>query len=396
MSSIRDLPRLSDWQFLGSSKYSLDERDEQLAKLESQYYRSRGMADQRGYEFVDPDKDSEERIFLYRMDNNPGGKSSDQETKRTFAFENKFIGIGWGGHVRDNPSSLEEILQDFYEADDPNTKGVGKADTISNESIINFLLWMDIGDVVMTTRHDGHRVFARVRSDVQYTPTSDLTEERKQRFLDLGFWFFRHVDYLGIPRSDVPREFTNRPEMKTVDRLQNITDARARDLITKFDEFTFDDEIAVVNADRVSHQVDYQSLIQRLWALDDEDLIHAIGGGDGLEELVVSYVQRAEDAVVMSKSAPKFQADIEVILQGRNPGDVRPKVIGVQSKSGSLADEDLRGFLNNADLLYVFSDDDFEHEDAINITKSELANYIRTNPTDIPLPIIQSLSKHYV
>ncbi|MGM0388708.1 MAG: hypothetical protein ACQEP0_09360 [Natrinema limicola] len=396
MSSTRNLPRLSDWQFTGSNKYSLDGRDEKLAKLESQYYRSRGMADQRGYEFVDPDTGAEERVFLYRMDNNPGGKSSSQETKRTFAFENKIIGIGWGGHVRDKPSSLKEILQDFHEADDPNTKGVGKSGTISNESIINFLLWMDVGDIVMTSRYDGHRVFARVRSDVQYTPTSDLTKEQKQRFLELGFCFFRHVDYLGIPRSDVPREFTNRPEMKTVDRLQNITDARARDLITKFDEFAFDDEIGVVNADRISHQVDFQSLVQRLWSLDDEQLIHAIGGGDGLEELVVSYVQRAEDAVVMSKSAPKFLADIEVILHGRNPGKIRPKVIGVQSKSGSLADEDLRGFLNKADLLYVFSNDDFEHEDAINITKSELANYIRTNPSDIPLPIIQGLSKHYI
>lgn len=394
MSTTLDVPRLSEWEFVGSSKFSLAKRNGKLAELEKQYYRSSGMAEQRGYEFIDDEEGTEEKVFLYRMDNNPGGKSQNQAEKRSFAFDNKVIGLGWGSHVREAPSSLEEILQDFYQVDDP--EEVGEAKTISNEPLINFLLWMDIGDIVMTNRHDGHRLFARVRSEAKYTPTSELSEKKKQQFLDLGFWFFRHVDYLGIPRSDVPREFTNRPEMKTVDRLQNITDGRAHDVIVKFDSFVFEDDIGIVYADRISHQVDYQTFAQKLWSLTDEELIHAIGGGDGLEELVVSYVQRAEDAVVMAKSAPKFQADIEVILHGRDPGKLRPKVIGVQSKSGSLAGEDLHEFLNKADHLYVFSNDDFEHDNAINITDSELANYIRMNPSDIPLPIIESLSKHYL
>lgn len=390
MTDSERIPEVSLWECNGSSLYSLRDIDEYLAKIEEKYYSSAPRAQHRGWEFENPESEERRTIFLYTMKNDPGGSSSGKpsEENQRLALKKGIAGIGWGEHVDEDSSSLEEVFQDFYGCD-----GFGGKDSIENESIVEFLLWMKPGDIVKTNyKKDGHDIFAQIKSDWKLTNESSSAEAKELK--EHGFDIYRKVDRLGIPRFDI-LELHSHSARGTTGRIKNgVSSETVEQLVQKFDRAEFVGDSNFKKLESIKKEIDYRKLFETLWSIEDKKIIESVGGGEYLEELVVGYVQRKEDGVARIKTAPSSMKNIEVILQGPSNHGVKPNIIGIQATSGST-DEDLEGFLQTGDVLYVYSDDSIDHKKAVNITDSELADYIRTYPSDVPLPVVERLSDMY-
>lgn len=287
-----------------------------------------------------------------------------------FCRDEGIIGLGWGVENRsfENPESYLR-----YRRDEEGEPGKIKRD------IKDFVIWMEPDDIVfLYDKPTSQYYLAQVEGEWSWVNDAELSESKRREFKRNDIWQFRDATWHKMQRKYLTGDVLSGtpPPMSTLQK-KDFNEKQAKYLALLPGE-------PDVDAD-----ADFEALQDRLHQEafgnngDPENLLRRLSEEE-LETIVVSYVQRHNDAVLMQNTTNDDLPDVESLL--RTTGDDgRPVTIGTQVTRGGLSNKgDLKNFLKHADELYIYANGDTKIAGATELIDREIAEYMCDYIAELP------------
>lgn len=332
------------------------------------------------YNFNCPDcEENETTIKFFSMSLRPGG-AENKDIVTQFCRNEKIIGQGWG--PTDEIDSPEAFLR--HRRDEKGEQGK------VNSSIRNFVAWMESDDVVFIyDKMNSQYYLVRVGGEWKSLPSADLSPEKRKQYKKHDIRQFRSAEWYAVPRRNLTGAvLSTTPPRPTVQKRKNLDEDQAEYLAWLQNEPDIDKEVDIVSLK--------DNLRQQAFGENGEpsQILEPLSF-DELETIVVSYVQRHTDAVLMQNTTVDDLPDIESLLRSIN-ADGRPQTIGIQVTRGGINSKgDLENFLENADELYIYCNGNFDIESATEITDREIAEYMCYYAAELPSTALVRLARVY-
>lgn len=357
----------------GSETIDLSDQNEELVEVIGSNSTPHNVYDF----FCDECEETHNRIKFFSMTLRPEGADNRDKVAR-FCREENIIGQGWG------PTEPYESAKEFLrhrrdKADEP-----GNVDS----SIRNFVAWMEPDDIVFIyDKLDSQYYLVKVDGGWECRLNADLSSEKRELYKNHDIRQFRSAEWYPVPRRNLTGAIlSTTPPRPTVQKRKNLDKDQAEYLAWLQDEPDVDRGVDIVNLK--------DNLRQRAFGDNgDPGRILEPLSFDELETIIVSYVQRHTDAVLMQNTTVDDLPDIESLLRAVD-ADGRPRTIGIQvTRGGVNAEGDLRNFLENADELYIYCNGGIDIEGATEITDREVAEYMCYYAGELPPTALVRLSR---
>lgn len=259
------------------------------------------------------------------MKNQPGGAKNPEQVI-SLCEDLRIHGLGWGGNsVKDAnqpPSNAKEaaaIFDNYYD---------GK----TRMDVRDFTIWMEPGDFVFTHNpyHNPTTYYqSRVTGDLQTPHNPDAThygepidEQIRTELLRQDINLYREAEWKQIPRHKLPGILHRDVPIKngTIRKINsNITVNAARNAERLWDG-------------ALGSDLSFYKLRETLSQSNPTKVINCLNENE-LEEIVSSFIQDKEDAVIQLNTYGSSQPDTEAILRASVEG--YPHTIYFQVKSDS-------------------------------------------------------------
>lgn len=332
------------------------------------------------YDFNCPGcEENKNTIKFFSMTLRPGD-ADNKDVVTQFCRNEDIIGQGWG--PTDPIDSAEAFLR--HRRDKKGEQGK------VNSSIRNFAAWMEPDDIVFIyDKVNAQYYLVRVEGEWQSLPSADLSSEKREQYLKHDIRQFRSAEWYAVPRRNLTGAvLSTTPPRPTVQKRKNLDEDQAEYLAWLQNEPDIDEEVDIKSLK--------DNLRQQAFGKNGtpSQILEPLSF-DELETVVVSYVQRHTDAVLMQNTTIDDLPDIESLLRSIDP-DGRPQTIGIQVTKGGINNEgDLENFLNNADELYIYCSGGFDIEGATEITDREIAEYMCYYMAELPSTALVRLARVY-
>ncbi|MDS0284060.1 hypothetical protein [Haloarcula onubensis] len=336
----------------------------------------------------DTDSGNLTQVKFATMNLYPSDKDTNPNAPRT-CYENDIIGVGWGGAISEDEAAsvgAPEFTRQVFEK-------YGGGSNFHENDFAHFALWLSPGDIVITKNIGPVASYARVTGPIQHRSQSDFSEELEAH--EIGF--YRPVEWIDVRPKDAPSKVLSTAcrgtlSIPTLDRIsmEQVVDQfespigdidRATDIETARSVFSnLSDEPAAPKKSNANRLIDSLS---------------ASGSHNGLETVVCTYIQEQTGAV-MHPSSHSYPS-IEAIFRKTN--DETPETFGVQVKRGGFGDsrDNLKQFAKGHEKLFLFSSsgDKIDGDNIVNISASDLSDYMCSSPFDLPPVEIDRLLRTY-
>jgi hypothetical protein len=338
---------------------------------------------------VDNNSGDELSIKFAAMNLYPDNKNENPNAAKV-CEKNDIIGVGWGGAV--TPSKVSDMSPSEI------TRAVFDKYGTEND-FAYFALWLSPGDIVINKNLSPVVSYAYVKGPLRHRSESEFEQELKEN----GLGFYREVEWVDVRPVDAPAKVLSTTCRGTV-VLPNLDKVSMQQVVEQF-------ESPVGNAEK---DIEPETLRNKFSDLahcsnsEDDDGAHLVNGlsasskYNGLETVVCTFIQSdyctyiPDDYEVVMHPSSRSHPAVEAIF--RTSTEEGGETYGVQVKNGSFDDEKpLREFADNHDRLFLFSasGDEIEGKDIINISRSELSEYICENPYDLPqIEVDRLLRRH--
>ena len=331
------------------------------------------------------DFSEEIRVKFATMNMYPDNKEANPGAPKC-CEEHDIIGVGWGNELtKDEATSLgpTEITQNFFD--------YKERDGRPYNDFAHFALWLTPGDIVITKNLGSVVSYARVKGPIKHKSQSDVVDELEKH--EIGY--YREVEWTEVQAKDAPAMILSTTCRGTLSlpKLDKITMEQV------LDQFEYPIGDAELNVDKEKIREIFKELADEP---DDStnsnrliSSLSASGECNGLETAVCTYIQHKTGAAMhpSSRSLPL----IESIF--RKTTNDSPRTYGIQVKRGNFEGEKsaLKKFAEEHDKLYLFSldGDQVMGENIVNISSSELSEYICNQPYDLPPVEIDRLLRTY-
>lgn len=350
-------------------------------ELEASGVIERASTSQQEYVFDCPGCDAAStRIKFFSLSIRPQG-AEDIDDVLGFCRDEGIIGLGWGAENQ-SFAAPEEYLR--YRRDE-----TGDSDNVRRD-IKDFVIWVDADDIVfLYEKKTSQYYLAHVTGDWTWVETADLSAEKRHQYKEHDVWQFREATWYEIPRKYLTGDvLSGTPPPHSTLHKKNFDAQQAKYLALLPGEPDVDAE------------ANFESLQDRLRQEafgrdgDPKALLRPLTH-DELETVVVSYVQRHTDAVLMQNTTNDDLPDIESLLRGTG-SDGRPVTIGSQVKRGGLDKTgDLENFLKNADELFIYAKGSTDIKGAVELTDREIAGYMCYHIAELPPSALLRLEQLY-
>lgn len=319
-------------------------------------------------------------VKFFSLTIRPQGAENIDEVLQ-FCRDEGIIGLGWGAEEQsfEKPESYLE-----YRRNEENEPGKVRRD------IKDFVIWMEPDDIVfLYDKPTSQYYLAQVEGDWTWVDDSDLSEAKRKEFKRNDIWQFRDATWHKMPRKYLTGDvLSGTPPPQSTLHKKDFNEQQAKYLALLPGEPDVD-----ADADLEALQ---DRLRQEAFGVngDPETLLRPLTDTE-LETIVVSYVQRHTDAVLMQNTTNDDLPDVESLLRATGD-DGRPVTIGTQVKRGGLSNKgDLKNFLENADELYIYANGDTEITGATELTDREIAEYMCYYIAELPPSALLRLEQIY-
>lgn len=319
-------------------------------------------------------------VKFFSLTIRPQGAENIDEVLQ-FCRDEGIIGLGWGAEEQsfEKPESYLE-----YRRNEENEPGKVRRD------IKDFVIWMEPDDIVfLYDKPTSQYYLAQVEGDWTWVDDSDLSEAKRKEFKRNDIWQFRDATWHKMPRKYLTGDvLSGTPPPQSTLHKKDFNEQQAKYLALLPGEPDVD-----ADADLEALQ---DRLRQEAFGVngDPETLLRPLTDTE-LETIVVSYVQRHTDAVLMQNTTNDDLPDVESLLRATGD-DGRPVTIGTQVKRGGLSNKgDLKNFLGNADELYIYANGDTEITGATELTDREIAEYMCYYIAELPPSALLRLEQIY-
>jgi len=319
-------------------------------------------------------------VKFFSLTIRPQGAENTDEALR-FCRDEGIVGLGWEpeGRSFEKPDSCLR-----YRRDQENESGKIKRD------IKDFVIWVEPDDIVfLYDKPTSQYYLAQVESDWTCVNDADLSESKRQEFNRNNIWQFREATWLKMPRKYLTGDvLSGTPPPHSTLHKKDFNEQQTKYLALLPGEPDVD---ADADFEALQEQLRQEAFGDNgnpgtiLRPLTDEEL----------ETIVVSYVQRHTDAVLMQNTTNDDLPDVESLLRATGD-DGRPVTIGTQVKRGGLSNKgDLRNFVENADELYIYASGETEVAGATELTDREVAEYVCEYIAELPPSALLRLEQIY-
>ena len=309
------------------------------------------------------------RIKFFTLSLRPQG-AEDIDKVLQFCREEKIIGIGWGLEGVDF-----ETREDYLDYRCHQEPEIGEV----KRSVKDFVIWNQPDDIVfLYDKPTSQYYLAQVTGEWQYITQADLPKEKREEYKKHDIWQFRKATWHEMPRKYLTGDvLSGTPPPSSTIHKKDFDEEQAKYLALLPEEPDVDNDAEIAALQ--------DCLRQQAFGPDGspEEILRPLTD-DELETIVVSFVQRHTDAVLMQNTTNDDLPDVESLLRAVGD-DGRPQTIGTQVKRGGLDNKgNLENFLTNADDLYIYGKGDSGIEGATDISNRDIAEYMSYYTAELP------------
>lgn len=319
-------------------------------------------------------------VKFFSLTIRPQGAENIDEVLQ-FCRNEGIIGMGWG--VEDRSFEKPEPYLEHRRHDE------GESGKVRRD-IKDFVIWMESDDIVfLYDKPTSQYYLAQVDGDWTWVDDADLSEAKREEYKRKDIWQFRDATWHEMPRKYLTGDvLSGTPPPQSTLHKKDFDEQQAKYLALLPGE-------PDVDADADLEALQDQLRQEAFGVNGDPGAVLRPLTDKELETIVVSYVQRHTDAVLMQNTTNDDLPDVESLL--RTTGDDgRPVTIGTQVKRGGLSNKgDLKNFLENADELYIYTSGDTEIPGATELTAREVAEYMCYHIAELPPSALLRLDQIY-
>lgn len=322
---------------------------------------------------------------VYAMKLQPGG-AEDWTDPFEFCREEGIIGVGWAIDDENEYETFDEVYEAHEEVVQRRTENGKKTERILNDGRLKaplryILREIDVGDYVWVNEKNQF-VLCKVQSG--WEVTSNLPEEKCERYKSRDIQHFRHADWVDIPYPLVPgyvrrkfsRSFGTATEMKkgiNADSRQILASLHARDDI------------------EADGSLDRELIAEKIESAELKRVFDILGPTE-TEDIVISYLQ-SEGWRIIKSSTSSSEAKIECEMRTEKDSTSVLGYLQVKTGSASLDPEAYEEYADAGRMIFfVESRIDVANKERMSaITPEELHEYMVENHNYLPYDTLLKL-----